>query len=279
MKGKREAQWWEKYEELTDEEEEQVLRNTVIIAPGSSFLRIGRASDDDPISIVHCIARKLIKGVENSTPFRECPYRSVIGDENDERFAAEFANIKSAVSKSKLRIDASLRDNALENCDVPPKKDVLIGQDALNADPKEYSLNFPFLFDRFNVHNAIGGTDTAVMQDLVEIWHDVLSSEVALPKSERDKCNAFVIIPNFYTSKIIRCLGDIVIEQLGFGGVQFIPEMHAFMMAAQVNTAVLVDIGGKKSDVACVNEGMVMVRTLCQSKLGGNDVTALQIGF
>ena len=53
---------------------------------------------------------------------------------------------------------------------------------ALNVDPTDcYNVHWPIRHGRFNLHSGVGGTATAIAQDLEEIWANAIHTLLEIP--------------------------------------------------------------------------------------------------
>lgn len=60
-------------------------------------------------------------------------------------------------------------------------KDIVIGDDAIHLDPNgEFNLHFPIRRGELNLHGGVGGSLTAVMSDLQDIWEYVLKVHLGI---------------------------------------------------------------------------------------------------
>lgn len=62
---------------------------------------------------------------------------------------------------------------------VHPNLEVVFGEEILDLDPfGEYNVHFPLRRGEFNLHSNVGGSITAVLADLQEIWEYVLQCKM-----------------------------------------------------------------------------------------------------
>lgn len=61
-------------------------------------------------------------------------------------------------------------------------QDVVIGDQVIALDPNgDFNLHFPIRRGDLNLHNGIGGSLSAVLADLQEIWEYVLKTHLKIP--------------------------------------------------------------------------------------------------
>lgn len=64
----------------------------------------------------------------------------------------------------------------------PTDLDVVIGDDVIKLNPNgEFNLHFPIRRGDFNLHGGVGGSVTAVIADLQDIWEHVLQTHLKIP--------------------------------------------------------------------------------------------------
>lgn len=63
----------------------------------------------------------------------------------------------------------------------PTDQNVVIGDDVIRLNPNgDFNLHFPIRRGDFNLHGGIGGSVTAVIADLQEIWEHVLKTQLKI---------------------------------------------------------------------------------------------------
>ncbi|KAJ8935422.1 hypothetical protein NQ314_012842 [Rhamnusium bicolor] len=165
-------------------------KSIIVIHPGSLNLRIGRASDLNPLTILHAIARRRLPGgqhymdtflperIELNQPqeFEEArlavshTLQSCLQSDGRRRYATPPQQIAAFNRRSQPEM---LGNNGGEW--IKPEGDVVIGNDILRLDPNElFNIHFPYKRGDFNIHGGPGGSMTAVLADLETIWTYVL---------------------------------------------------------------------------------------------------------
>lgn len=179
---------------------------TIVIHPGSRWLRIGKASDPLPVAIQHVIARKQKTPRDPKKPTAyEGP--AVIDPSLDPKIEAIRTGFKSRMRDYKLRqapngqLQAQAYNETVDPDIIPELNDPfkidwtepaemdhpegLIGQDALRlADPEKagYSLRWPFSRGNFHTHGYSAAEE--LLGDVQLLWTLALEKELEIPASE-----------------------------------------------------------------------------------------------
>lgn len=91
----------------------------------------------------------------------------------------------------------------------PSDLDVVIGDDVIKLNPNgDFNLHFPIRRGDFNLHGGVGGSITAVIADLQEIWEYVLETYLKIPLrfDTKNLKFAFLIRNVQYFSAICICI-------------------------------------------------------------------------
>lgn len=208
----------------------------IIIHPGSLNLRIGRASDINPHRILNAIARRrkpqgkvyrdtvlpgtVINSKELVQELEECrlqishTLQSCLQSDGRRRYATPPQQI-SAFNRRSSPEFLDLKVNAFYN---PNDLDVVIGDDVIKLNPNgDFNLHFPIRRGDFNLHGGVGGSVTAVLADLQEMWEYVLRKHLKIPLSELHLYKAVLIVPDIYNRGHLRELMNILLMKMGFG--------------------------------------------------------------
>lgn len=275
---------------------EPVQVNTVVVIhPGSLNLRIGRASDTFPVTIPHCIARKRKdSGIpEYKVPWmirkeREHPGARKQRDQGL-KAASDALEVKP-MDSGEYRPPSSvkqLHSNNIrvrgERTDVPcPQKwtntdkqpPFIIGEEALYIKPNTgYSVHWPIRNGRLNLYDGPGGTLSAIMADLEDIWGTALQTFLDIPIKDLKYYKALLLIPDVYTHLHIREMMRVLLERLGFGAAIVHQESVCGAFGAGVPSGCIVDVGDQKISVCCVEDGISHKNTRLTMEIGGCDIS------
>jgi actin-related protein 8 len=180
-----------------------------------------------------------------------------------------LSEFNSTVKADTLDMMSSLRWT-----DVSNEPQFLIGEDALMVSPKEpYDLHWPIRRGSFNLHPGVGGTVSAVLQDLEDIWSTALDTYLSIPCTDVKNYRAVLLIPDVYHRRHVRDLLDLLLQRLGFAAAFIVQESVCATFGAGVGSACVVDVGDQKTTVSCVEDGLVQPLTRLVMQYGGCDIS------
>jgi actin-related protein 8 len=259
---------------------------TVVIQPGSRFLKIGFAKDAFPKIIPHVVAYKS-RAMDVDTDGDDEEEEWELGeDELKEHLAARHKSLKRKpppnVYQSLISYNRSVEPQqisqhndafAFDWIECPAGQSVFVGKEALRLDPVEgYALRWPIrrgTIDRLayrSYREAIG--------DMGRIWAHILRHQLAI-KGPLDSYSAMIVLPGDVSRWEIRAYTELALNLLGMGAVSFILEPVAATFGAGVSGACVVDIGAQCISVGCVEEGLLLPDALVKLDYGGDDLTRL----
>ena len=87
--------------------------------------------------------------------------------------------------------------------------------------------------------------------------------------------NVVLILPDTFVKHHVRYLLDMLFVKMGFKScfIHLESVMSTYAMAAQ--SACVVDIGSTKTQVCCVDDGVIISKTIIKKNFGGDDVSEL----
>jgi len=180
----------------------------IIFHPGSRYLRLGKASDPEPKTILHAIARrrknngfsmskgsyhkdtlfplgsrkdfgKLPAEVESARLQTLVTLQTSLKSDGSPRFATPTQTIANynKTSAKEILDSSSLRSTWSDFTD----KDILVGSDVLKLNPEaNFNIHFPWRRGQLNLHRGIGGSLSSVMTDLGDIWSWGVSEKLGI---------------------------------------------------------------------------------------------------
>uniref|UniRef100_A0A182SRP2 Uncharacterized protein n=1 Tax=Anopheles maculatus TaxID=74869 RepID=A0A182SRP2_9DIPT len=267
-------------------------QNIIVIHPGSHYLRIGRASDVNPVRILHAIARRRKPGgavhrdgvlppvVEKTKELlqelEDCrlqithTLQSCVQSNGQRRYATPPQQIAAFNRRSQPEV---VPDSEIEWHDKNGA-DVVIGEDVLLLNPDgDYNVHFPVRRGELNLHGGVGGSLFGVMSDLQTIWEHVLHTRLQIKPSEMKQYRAVLVIPDIYNRAHLREFVTLLLNQLGFGCCFLVQDHVAATFGAGLGYACVVDVGDEKTSVSCVEDGISHPNTRVRFDYGGADVT------
>ncbi|XP_043505064.1 actin-related protein 8 isoform X1 [Polistes fuscatus] len=271
---------------------EQIQAQTIIIIhPGSMYLRMGRASDLNPCTLLNAVARKRLPGgVEYKDGFLPVlvPRTKELTQTMEESRLHVSHTLQSCLQSDGRRRYATPPQqiaafNRRSNPEVlsPSKtewtkmdKDIIVGDDILSLNPEDhFNIHFPYKRGELNVHSGPGGSLKAVMADLKTIWEYVLTDKMNIPLRDLKHYRAVLVIPDIYNRQYLRELTTLMLCEIGFGACFLLQDHVAATFGAGLGYACVVDVGDQKTSVSCVEDGISHRNTRVRMDYGGGDIT------
>jgi len=148
-----------------------------------------------------------------------------------------------------------------------------VGQDALNLhSSEEYVVRHPIRFGNLNVSESY--PLQSCLDDLEEIITQSIEKEMKLPRENFKFFNCILVIPDSFVKIHIRCIMT-MLYKLGFKAMFIHLESIMATYAMALPTAVVVDIGSSKTQVCCIEEGIIIQKSVIRKNYGGDDMTDL----
>ncbi|XP_015118934.1 actin-related protein 8 isoform X2 [Diachasma alloeum] len=277
---------------------EQIQAQTVIVIhPGSQNLKMGRASDLNPVNILNAIARKRLPGgfvyKDPFLPSSVLKYFLLI----------QTKELTQAMEESRLQVShtlqSCLQSDGRRRYATPPQQiaafnrrsspeilspcseewlktdaEVIVGDDVLRVNPEDgFNIHFPYRRGELNIHPGPGGSLTAILADLKTIWEFVLVKKLQIPLKDLKHYRAVLIIPDIYNRYYLKELTTLMLCDIGFGGCFLLQDHVAATFGAGLGYACVVDVGDQKTSVSCVEDGISHRNTRVRMDYGGGDIT------
>ncbi|XP_055024327.2 actin-related protein 8 [Misgurnus anguillicaudatus] len=275
---------------------EQIQANfIVVIHPGSKTLQIGRATDTQPQTVHHVIARRHKQ--TGQTPYEDqCLLRDGLNtSESNEQRQNGLKMIDQSIWSKKMsnglrRVPVSAQQARLYNRQINPavldsnssvkwtntahQPEYLVGEDALYVNPTDsYSIHWPIRRGHLNIHSAPGGSLTAVLADLETIWSYVLQKLLEIPLKDLKYYRCILLIPDIYNRQHVKEIVNMLLVNIGFSAVVVHQESVCTTLGSGVSSACVVDVGDEKTSVCCVEDGVSHRNSRLCLAYGGSDVT------
>ncbi|GAB6018746.1 actin-like protein arp8 [Chamberlinius hualienensis] len=270
---------------------------TIVIHPGSFYLRIGRASDAFPQTIPHVIGRRrkgshvepyedpllipqlnVYQNRELSTVM-EKSLTSVI-DILESRPTTDgrgrYATPPSTIFEmnSNCKPDSSDSSTDLHWAKIESSQSLIIGEEVLYLNPKsDFNIHWPIRRGLLNIHPGVGGSETAVLSDLEDIWGAAIQNYLEIPLKDLKHYRAVLVIPDVYSRRHVKEMVNLLLIRLGFGACTVHHEAVCSTFGAGLSYACVVDVGDQKTSVVCVEDGISQRQTRLTMEYGGADIT------
>ncbi|EPQ56568.1 actin-like ATPase domain-containing protein [Gloeophyllum trabeum ATCC 11539] len=229
----------------------------LVIHPGSRYLRIGRASDVNPLTVPNVIAHK------HKPPVPEPVFVEGISRPRKSRSGRPTRRRSTSASQTDEYAVQALSDDPFE------EKLAAITL-SLRARMKFYKLrvtpNATSIASTFNEQFK-----PEVISDESPVYRKLWITEP--PEESFLDYSVVLVIPDFYDRAYVRDLVNILLVSMGFKQICVQQESLAATYGAGISNACVVDIGAVTTSVACVDEGMVIPDTRISLNMGGNDIT------
>lgn len=298
--------------EATDEvmaEKAKIGSDVIVLHPGSSNFRIGRAVDAVPVVVPSVVA--VPRPTSNDDYLPASPVRTGTDSAADGAspvdmvsFGPEFENVKAEMTKDfkarmrfyKRRVLPNSREtasnfNKRQEPEVIPehndpnkvewietdeckKRNVFVGDEALKLPLCDkfggWKLRHPILNGRFNEDPEIYGSKEEILGDLTHLV-DYGLKQLEIEKAGDFKC--VLIIPDLYDKMYVETLTDLLIRYVGFKRVAYIQESLSASFGAGTSSACIIDVGSQTTTVSCVDEGLVINDSRIKLNFGGDNIT------
>ncbi|KAK7788285.1 hypothetical protein R5R35_013901 [Gryllus longicercus] len=271
---------------------EQIQAQTIIVIhPGSLFLRMGRASDLNPHTILHAIARKRLPGgIVHRDPFlppQVSKSKELLQEMEESRLQVSHTLQSCLQSDGRRRyatppqqIAAFNRRSNPETISttggewVKPEGDIVVGDEVLYLNPNlDYNIHFPYRRGDLHLHGGPGGSLTGVLSNLETIWSWVIKHRLEIPLKNLRHYRAVLVIPDIYNRQYLKELTTLLLCRIGFGGCFLVQDHVAATFGAGLGYACVIDIGDQKTSVSCVEDGISHRNTRVRMDYGGADIT------
>ncbi|KAJ7574463.1 hypothetical protein C8J56DRAFT_979709 [Mycena floridula] len=300
-----------KEEGATPQDQSRRGSQVLVIHPGSRFLRVGRASEVNPVTVPNVLARKttfpvpplsFVEGISRPRKGRQMAARQSDDESpvtpSDDPFEEKLSHISNSLRARmrfyKLRVTPNssavastfnesfkpeiIADHddafALDASRASSEKPFLVGEEALElADPEEsnYLVRWPIYGSNFNTRDY--PSIQVLLDDIEEILRTTLRDKLDIEPRDYKNFSVVLVIPDFYDRTYVRHFVNILLVSMGFKQLCAQQESLAATYGAGIPAACVVDIGAKTTSIACVDEGLVIADSRMFLNIGGDDIT------
>ncbi|KAM6177299.1 actin-related protein 8 isoform 2-T2 [Erethizon dorsatum] len=276
--------------------QEQIQSNfIVVIHPGSTTLRIGRATDTLPASIPHVIARRHKQQGQPLYKDNWLLREGLNKPESNEQRQNGLKMVDQAIWSKKMsngtrRIPVSpeqarsynkqMRPAILDHCsgnkwtNTSHHPEYLVGEEALYVNPLDcYNIHWPIRRGQLNIHSGPGGSLTAVLADIEVIWSHAIQKYLEIPLKDLKYYRCILLIPDIYNKQHVKELVNMILMKMGFSGIVVHQESVCATFGSGLSSTCIVDVGDQKTSVCCVEDGVSHRNTRLCLAYGGSDVS------
>ncbi|XP_051060685.1 actin-related protein 8 isoform X3 [Phodopus roborovskii] len=259
--------------------QEQIQSNfIVVIHPGSTTLRIGRATDTLPASIPHVIARRHKQQGQPLYKDNWLLREGLNKPESNEQRQNGLKMVDQAIWSKKMsngtrRIPVSpeqarsynkqMRPAILDHCsgnkwtNTSHQPEYLVGEEALYVNPLDcYNIHWPIRRGQLNIHPGPGGSLTAVLADIEVIWSHAIQKYLEIPLKDLKYYRCILLIPDIYNKQHVKELVHMILMKMGFSGIVVHQESVCATFGSGLSSTCVVDVGDQKTSVCCVEDGV-----------------------
>ena len=101
----------------------------------------------------------------------------------------------------------------------------------------------------------------------------MLSSKLEIPVKERKSFSCIVVLSDVFIREHVKALILMLFRQLGFQKIYMHLESVLACLGTAISSAVVVDVGHEKISVCCVDEGVILPKTLIRKNYGLKDIS------
>lgn len=266
-----------------DSHEYTKYQRTLIIQPGSTFIRIAQSDADKPLLIPSIIARK--KSVESDSSgssSSHSPHTSLNTSQYTTTLSAISNDLNNALKANKLVSNPQGQSQSISfnqqvvpevlpshlnssdqyidsNIDSSSLPSVLVGENVfkLTDNAKQfYDIKRPFLGGDFNTQDY--SSLSLLLADIDTLLSNILTNIFSFTLSDIKSLSIALIIPNSYTATYVTEMTNIILNLVGCKQILLIQEANGTAFGCGLSSACVVDIGAQKTSIACVEEGVVI---------------------
>lgn len=293
-------------DEETGTESTRTGYDTIVIHVGSENMRIGRATDREPVTVPMVIAVPDFPGSGHNLSLDASPTRQV-DEDGAVSFGEDFEATKAVVTKDfkarmrfyKRRMMPNSRESAAnfnktqkpevvpDNSDpdyreffdpndpILKERDFFAADDALkvpiSSEFTSWRLRYPIVNGVFNQSSDYLSVQE-FYSDLTKITNAALKAiDVSSEELPRLKC--MFVIPDLYEKTYIETWASVLLNDVGFGKFGILQEAVAATFGSGVSCACVVDVGAERTTVSCVDEGLIVPDSRVNLNYGGAHIT------
>ena len=137
-----------------------------------------------------------------------------------------------------------------------------------------FTIRRPIRYGNLNVKGASYSTSMAA-EDVQRILEAAFLEKLGLAADKLSYFNIVIVIADTFVRHHVRYLLNILFVKMRFRAafIHLDSVMATYAMAAQ--TAVVVDIGGSKTTVCCIDDGVILNKSVIKKHYGGDDISEL----
>ncbi|CCE65100.1 hypothetical protein TPHA_0J02790 [Tetrapisispora phaffii CBS 4417] len=267
---------------------------TIVIHPGSRYLKIGFAKDDSPLVIPNCVA------FPKNSLYSENVEETIVSKEESDNFKTKKNQIQQSFRDRMRYYKRKIQNNSHErvrsfNIQSKPEKvedkteynrvewitnpdKIYYGEEASRCSKDAFIIRYPFVKGgSFNITSPYYNSLPEIIGDISNLFEYALSQDrFNLKPSEYSKYKIILVIPDIFEKSHLETMFRVLLKEMKFQAVAIMQESLAASYGAGIGGATcIVNIGATQTRVACIDEGTVSEHSLITLDYGGDDITKL----
>lgn len=277
-------------------------RDTIVLQPGSSYLRIGLATDPNPHLTRHIIAYKLLrKPHDSSSPsannvndpvlLTEPPLDRELKESREAMVSSMLQAIRNYRSGAGVHMptitanqymdsNAKVQPVISEQCtsitwaDLSNDPSFVIGEDTLYLPPgSSYAIFKPIKHGQLNVDS--GHSLMGVVDMLEDLWTKAIEDTLHINRKKFKDYSIILLIPDIIDRSHVKEMMNVLLLRMRFARATVHQESVCATFGAGLSSACVVDMGDEKTHICCVEDGISNPNTRITLHYGGSDITRL----
>lgn len=169
-------------------------------------------------------------------------------------------------------LNEDIVDNNYKWTSISSEPRFLVGREALTiAEQNKYLLRYPIKYGLFNNEYSY----QSVLDDLTKIIDFCIVQVLKINRKEFQNYNIVLLIPDLFIRQQVKGLINIFLRTMSFKSIFVHLESVMSCFGGALQSSCVVDIGGGKINICCVDEGMIIEETLIRKNIGGDNITKL----
>ena len=250
---------------------------------GSKHLRMGLASETQPICVPHLVAYRCHEKEDGAEKVEDARCGDAEREEATRTVEVEVRGYIATTAKGNARdlhkACERVQDGEDEGFQWTETKDkdakwkrFLCGEDAVHlpADAP-YVVRRPMYAGRLNA--SCEGDVRKVCGWMVDAWEWVLKTKLGLDKHKRKEMGAVLLLPDVMTRWEAKEMVNIVLKELEFGSIVVHQESLAALFGHGSISGCVVSMGAQCTTACCVEDGVALPETRVAFDFGGDQIT------
>lgn len=249
---------------------------TIVLQLGSHSIKMGFANEKAPFTVAPFVAYKRAQPVPDLQKSEE--------GFDDEWFKEQYHRVEETlkqegvISPDNRPFKGKPRAKQVVGIErIPPHNagsPALFGDEALRVED-----NAGYIFRKVITHGALNVAgeweEGERMGDLENLLVYLLKQKIKIPEKEWGSFNCILIVGDVFVRRHVKMLVGSLFKRIGFRKLYIHLESIMACFGTAVSSACVVDIGHEKISVCCVDEGVILPKTLIRKNFGSKDISKI----